>query len=118
MAEQHLSRVVTQSQSHSQIQSHVDSHSSNHHHPPGRHPTTNNRPSNHPAALGHPLFGVMDYIAQRVDSQAAEIDAVKRKLSKVEETLTQVVEIQKELKHLIEKNSEKSFSIDNTQYQV
>ena len=62
-------------------------------------------PSNHPAASSHPLFGVLDYIAKNVNSRAVEIDCIKKKMSKLEDGLTDIGEIQKELKFLIEKTS-------------
>jgi hypothetical protein len=70
------------------------------------------------ATRNHPLFGMLDYVVRRSHSQTTELEAINKRLTKIEDTLKGVIEVQKELKQLMDKCQQSMFSIEKTPYQV
>ena len=71
-----------------------------------------------PAVKNQPLFGIVDFTARKVQGITTEIEKLNRRVSAMEEGIKGVVELQKELKELIEQHRASTFSIERTQHQV
>lgn len=69
-------------------------------------------------ARNHPLFGVLDFIAAKTQSNTSAIAAVDVRLEKLEDSVSRIAELQKELKQLVEQQKEYNFSIEKTKYKV
>lgn len=63
----------------------------------------------------HPLFGMLDYLVRKSHTTNQRVD---NQLTNMENKLNSVAEVQKELKQMLEKYEEQTFSIERTPYQV
>ena len=70
------------------------------------------------AARNHPLFNILDFIATKTQSYSATLEAVDKRMQKLEDSVKTIVELQSELKQLVEEQKENSFSIEKTKYKV
>ena len=69
-------------------------------------------------ARNHPLFGVLDFIAAKTQSNTSAIAAVDVRLEKLADSVSRIAELQKEPKQLIEQQKESNFLIEKTKYKV
>ena len=69
-------------------------------------------------ARNHLLFGVLDFIAAKTQSNTSAIAAVDVRLEKLEDSVSRIAELQKEFKKLVEQQKESNFSIEKTKYKV
>lgn len=69
-------------------------------------------------ARAHPLFGMLDYLVRKSHTQSQQLEAVNTRLSKIENSINTITEVQKELKQLLKDYSDENFSIEKTPYQV
>jgi predicted nucleic acid-binding Zn-ribbon protein len=70
------------------------------------------------ATRNHPLFSMLDYIARKALHNSSELQALNKRIDKVENKIEEVVDLQKELKQLMEEVKGKTFSIEKTEYKV
>ena len=74
------------------------------------------------AARSHLLYGMLDFIARKAQKNESDFLVLSGRVSKLEDAIKGIADMQRELKALIEKSQEDSarstMSIEKTHYQV
>ncbi|XP_019851998.1 PREDICTED: uncharacterized protein LOC109581934 [Amphimedon queenslandica] len=67
------------------------------------------------ATRAHPLFGMLDYIIRNTQNQTSKLET---RISTLEKNVDKIIDIQGELKQLMEEYCDSTFSIEKTSYQA
>ena len=69
-------------------------------------------------AREHDLFPLLDYLVKTSSAQWRQIEAIDRKVSKVDGECSKIMEVQRELKELLQQFGESTFDIEKCDYKV